>query len=123
MAADFMTDAREADPLYAIVAFDDVEVYILGQGSTSRTSFGLHFVEPYDLEGERYRPGEGAVVRGALLASDASTMVTVTIWAWALEDGSTRWLCQATDDGRPPSFVRLASSRQDLVASIIAALA
>src|SRR5262245_41050642 len=98
------------NPTFVIVSFAREQAEIVDQGLMSETTFGKQFLEPYDLRGERYHPGQNAVIRGVLLASNGGAVATVPIWVW---DGSL--LCQASDDGRAPAFSVFANSEDDLL--------
>lgn len=109
-------------PQFVVVSFAQAQAEILTQGFTSPATLQELFVDPYALEGERYHPGKDAVIRGVLIASDETTVVTVPIWTWTGEDGAARLLCQASDDGSPPAFSVFSLSERDLVEQIKAAV-
>jgi len=98
------------------LALDQAE--IVQQGIFSQETFQRLFLDPYELSGERYHPGKDATMHGVLLAADQFTVVTVPIWKWKAGDGAPRFLCQASDDGRAPSFSVFSLSESDLVNQI-----
>jgi len=105
-------------PRYVVVSFAREQAEIVAQGATSQASFQRLFLDRYDLEGERHHPGKDSVVRGVLVASHESSVVTVPIWTWTGGDGAARFLCQASDDGRPPALSAFATSEADLLSEL-----
>ena len=92
---------------------------IADQGKMSRQTFQRLFLDSYAIEGERHHPQDGAAIAGVLLVLDAATVLTVPIWAWREPDGgSTKFLCQSTEDGQPPAFSIFSSTEGDLVKQI-----
>jgi hypothetical protein len=111
-------------PRYVVVSLagdDDAE--IVRQGRTAAEAFTQLFLEPYVIEGERYHPGENAVLHGVLLATREASVVTVPIWTWTGQDGAPRFLCQASDDGSPPAISVFATSAGELLDQLEARLA
>lgn len=106
---------KQPAPRFVVIWLANKRVEIVGQGRMSLETFRFQFLDPYELSGERYHPGKDAVIGGVLLASNESTVVTVPIWIWETEDGVTRLLCQASDDGQPPAFSVFALSESDLL--------
>jgi hypothetical protein len=102
-------------PRYVVVAFGRDEAEIVAQGTTSAQGFQRLFLDRYELGGERYHPGHDWTVHGALLATYESTVLAVPIWTWTGRDGVTRFLCQATDDGSPPTVSIFSFSESDLL--------
>ena len=102
-------------PRYAVVSFAEDSTAIVAQGATSADTFKRLFLDHYEIEGERYHPGEDAALRAVLVATDGSDAVTVPVWTWQGNDGAARFLCQSTDDGRPPAFSAFALSESDLL--------
>lgn len=102
-------------PRFVVVSFAQEQAEIVTQGVTSQAIFQRLFLDRYEFSGERYHPGKDSAVGGVLLASYESTVVTVPIWTWKGEDGLTRFLCQASDDGRAPSFSVFSLSESDLL--------
>jgi hypothetical protein len=105
----------QTTPRFVVVSFAQERAEIVTQGVTSQAIFQRLFLDRYEFSGERYHPGKDSTVRGVLLASDGPTLVTVPIWTWEGEDGATRFLCQASDDGRPPAFSVFSLSESDLL--------
>ena len=102
-----------------VISFADEKAEIVAQGMVSQTTFQRLFLDHYEIGGERYHPGGEAVVRGVLVASDKYHVVTVPIWAWKVEDGTTRLLCQASEDGHPPAFSVFSQTDQDLLVEVV----
>ena len=102
-------------PRFVVVSFAREQAEVVLQGFTSGATFQRLFLDSYVLEGERYQAVEDSAVRGALLASWESIFVTLPIRTWTGEDGSPRFLCQATDDGRAPALSVLAVSESKLL--------
>jgi hypothetical protein len=100
---------------FVVVLFAPDGAEIAAQGATLRETFRREFLDPYQIEGERWHPGEGATVCGALLASDESVLVTVPIRTWEGEDGTPQFLCQGSDDGSPPALSMPARSESELI--------
>jgi hypothetical protein len=105
----------QPEPRFAIISLAHDQTEIVRQGVMSQETFQRLFLDCYELSGERYRPGNGATVHGVLLASNESTVVTVPIWTWRAQDGTTRLLCQASDDGQAPAFSVFSLSESDLL--------
>lgn len=105
----------QPEPRFVVVSLAQAQAAIAVQGVTSPAAFMRLFLEPYAMEGERHHPGTDAVVHGVLVASHESAVVAVPIWRWAGPDGAPRFLCQATDDGRPPAFSVFADSESSLL--------
>jgi hypothetical protein len=114
-----MNGPKSSAPKFVIVSLSHEPAVRVEQGSMSRETFRTSFLEGYALRGERNRPGKDAVIDSALLATDGATVVTLPIWSWKVEDGSSRFLCQATDDGRAPAFTAFASSERELLDQIL----
>lgn len=110
---------RKGTPGFVAVSFAQEQAGIVAQGVTSAPIFQRLFLDPYELGGERYHPGPDSTVHGVLLATDRSNVVSVPIWTWKGEDGATRFLCQASDDGRAPAFSAFALSERDLLNDVI----
>ncbi len=108
----------QPNPIFVVISFAHEQAEIVEQGVMAETTFREQFLDPYDLRGERYRPGQDAIVRGVLLASNGATVVTVPIWAWEAEDGTKRLLCQGSEDGRAPAFSVYALSESDLLKQV-----
>lgn len=102
-------------PRFVVVSFAQEQAEIIAQGVTSQAIFKRLFLDRYEFSGERYHPGKDSTVRGVLLASYESTVVTVPILTWKGEDGATRFLCQASDDGCAPVFSVFSLSESDLL--------
>lgn len=115
-----MDDAsnEQPNPIYVVISFALEQAEIIEQGVMVETTFREQFLDPYDLRGERYHPGQDAIVRGVLLASNGAAVVTVPIWAWEAEDGTKRLLCQASEDGRAPAFSVFSLSESDLLKQV-----
>jgi len=111
-------DQSVTAPRYAVVSLADDPAAIVAQGGTSADTFKRLFLDYYEVEGERYHPGEDATLRAALVATDGSEVVTVPVWAWQGNDGAMRFLCQSSDDGRPPAFSAFALSESDLLQQV-----
>jgi hypothetical protein len=112
-------------PQYVIISFAAAaakQAEIVARGALAREVFDRQFLDPYGLAGERHHPGPGWTVHGVLVGADASTVAAVPIWTWQGADGAPRFLCQATDDGRPPAISVLAHSADDLVDQVTAQL-
>jgi hypothetical protein len=112
----------KSDPRFVVVSFARDQAAIVVQGTTSMPVFQRELLERYEITGERYHPGAGATVHGALLAVHESGVVTVPIWTWRAADGSARFLCQASDDGSAPAFSVLALSEAELAKQVTARL-
>jgi len=113
----------QSNPIYVIIFFAHEQAEIVKQGVMAATTFRKQFLEPYELRGERYHPGQDAIVRGVLLASNGATVAAVPIWAWEAEDGTRRLLCQASEDGRAPAFSVFSLSESDLLDQVSRELA
>ncbi len=109
-------------PRYVVVSLAGDEAEIVRQGATAAEAFARLFLEHYAIEGERYHPGQDAVLHGVLLATRDATVVTVPIWTWTGQDGASRFLCQASDDGSPPAISVFAPSASDLLDQLEARL-
>jgi hypothetical protein len=105
----------QTGPRFVVVLLAREQAEVVLQGFTSGATFQRLFLDPYELEGERYHPGKDAGVHGILLASWESIVVTVPIWTWTGGDGTPRFLCQASDDGRAPALSVFAVSESDLL--------
>jgi hypothetical protein len=105
-------------PRFVVVSLTGEEAVIAVQGTTSEATFREQFLAPYELGGERYHPGEGAVVHGVLVATHAESLVSVPIWTWRGGDGAPRFLCQASDDGRPPAVSVFAAAEAELLSQL-----
>ena len=110
-------------PRYVVVSLAGDDAEIVRQGRMAAEAFTQLFLEPYVIEGERYHPGEDAVLHGVLLATRDATVVTVPIWTWSGQDGAPRFLCQASDDGSPPAISVFAASAGELLDQLTAQLA
>jgi hypothetical protein len=107
-----------SSPSYVVVSVNPVPPEILAHGIVGGESYRRLFLDRYEIEGERYHPGPEAVVAGVLLATSRTEVSTVPIWKWLVPDGSSRFLCQASDDGSAPAFAALARSERELVEQI-----
>jgi hypothetical protein len=107
--------SEQQNPIFVVIFFAHEQAEIVEQGVMAETTFREQFLDSYDLRGERYHPGQDAIVRGVLLASNGANVVTVPIWAWEAEDGTKRLLCQASENGRPPAFSAFSLSERDLL--------
>jgi len=116
------TEPANPPPHYAVIIFAAGRPAITAQGPLSPETFHHQFLDHYALGGERYHPGPAWTLHGALLATDGTTVVSVPIVTWPAPDGTTRFLCQATDDGTPPALSVLASSESTLLADLAARL-
>jgi len=116
------TDPATPPPHYAVITFTAGQSVITTQGPLSPKTFHHQFLDRYELGGERHHPGPASILHGALLATDGTTVVSVPIVTWPAPDGTTRFLCQATDDGTPPALSVLASSESALLADLAARL-
>jgi hypothetical protein len=105
-------------PRFMIVLLAHGQAEIRAQGALSRVTFQRLFLDRYELGGERYHPGNAATIYGALLAIHEATLVTVPIWTWTGEDGATRFLCQASEDGSAPALSVFSLFEADLVSQI-----
>ncbi len=114
--------SKQPTPRFVVVLFAHEQAEIVAQGVMSQTIFQRLFLDRYEFSGERYHPGKDAIMQGILLASDKANVVTVPIWAWEAEDGTTRLLCQASDDGRPPAFSVFSRSEGDLLNQVVSEL-
>src|SRR5262249_4990254 len=111
--------SKQPVPRFVVIFFAHEQAEIVAQGVMSQKVFQRLFLDRYELNGERYHPGKDAIVQGVLLASDNVNVVTVPVWAWEAEDGTTRLLCQASDDGRPPAFSVFSRSEGDLLNQVV----
>jgi hypothetical protein len=102
-------------PRFVVVTFAGERAELPLQGSTPEAVFRRLFLDPYGMEGERHRPGEGAVVHGVLVATWESAVVTVPIWSWTGVGSALGFLCQASDDGRPPAISVVAATEAELL--------
>jgi hypothetical protein len=105
----------QSKPRFVVVSFVQERAEIVLQGITSKAIFQRLFLDRYEIAGERYHPGKNSTIQGVLLASYESAVVTVPIWTWGGEDGVTRFLCQASDDGSPPAISVFSFLENDLL--------
>lgn len=110
---------KQPTPRFVIILFAHEQAEIVAQGVMSQPIFQRLFLDHYELSGERYHPAKDAIVQGVLLANDKANIVTVPIWAWEVEDGTTRLLCQTSDDGRPPAFSVFSRTESDLLNQVV----
>jgi hypothetical protein len=116
------TISKQPTPRFVVVLFANEQAEIVAQGVMSQTIFQRLFLDSYELNGERYHPGKDAVVQGVLLAGVEANFVTVPIWTWEAEGGTTRFLCQASDDGDPPAFSVFSRSQGDMLNQVVSEL-
>lgn len=109
-------------PWYTVLSFAGEQSAIVAQGAVSSKAFRQQFLSRYEMGGERYHPGEGWTLHGALLATDGTSVATVPVATWHAPDGTARFLCQATDDGTPPALSVIAYSEKALLADLAARL-
>jgi len=109
-------------PSFMVVRWGRDTAHIIKQGYLAPPVFQRLFLDHYGMEGERYHAGKSAELRGLLVARDETRVVTVPIWVWEMANGSSGWLCQASEDGTPPSISVYATSEPALVSGMAKAL-
>jgi hypothetical protein len=105
-------------PSFVVVSVHRAPPEILAHGTITGETFRRLFLDSYEIEGERYHPGPESAIAGVLLATSGKDVSTVPIWTWFAPDGTSRFLCQASDDGSAPAFSALAYSEAELVEQI-----
>lgn len=110
--------SKQLNPIYVVIFFAHDQAEIVEQGVMVEKTFREQFLDSYDLRGERYHPGQDAVIHGVLFASNGADVVSVPIYGWETEDRNKRLLCQASEDGRAPAFSVFSSSESDLLKQV-----
>jgi len=112
---------KQSEPRFFVILWDGDDAQIVKQGSTSHADFRRLFLESYGMKGERFHPGKSTAI-GMLVAHYEHELVSVPIRTWRLKDGTSVFLCQGSDDGRPPEFTIFSHSKENLLSQMEKAL-
>ena len=111
-----------AKPRFMVAEWGRHGAGMVKQGQMAPAAFRRLFLDSYGMRGERYHAGKNAELAGVLVAWDETKIVTVPIRKWLMADGTSGWLCQASEDGTPPAFSVYATSEPALVSGMAKAL-